>query len=212
MPPLAVNPPPFRFGIVVLAAGASSRMGQAKQLLAVGAEPLLVHAVEAALGSAAWPVVVVLGANAEQIRPALARLPVIIAENPAWSEGLASSIRAGIEMLQQFSRALDGVVIALCDQPAFSPAVIEKLVEAQRITGRSVVAARYAGRQGAPALFLAEHFSTLAALTGEEGARALLNRDAEQVAAVELPELAFDLDTPADYAAWLASDRTGPAK
>lgn len=198
----SVPPKPFRFGIAILAAGASTRMGTPKQLLEVGGQPLLVRAVEAALASEAWPVVVVLGANAEKIRPVLAKLPVLIAENPAWAEGMAASLRAGVTMLRQFSRALDAAVIALCDQPAFSAEVIARLVATQRATGRSVVAARYATRNGAPALFTRELFPTLTALTGEEGARALLNGGAEQVAAVELPELALDLDTPADVAAF----------
>lgn len=192
---------PFRFGVVILAAGASTRMGQPKQLLALDGKVLLVRAVEAALASAAWPVVVVLGAQAETIAPRLARLPVLIVENAAWSEGMASSLRAGIQALRQFSRSLDAAVIALCDQPAFSADTIAQLVATQRASGRSIVAARYAGRQGAPALFLREHFPTLAALTGEEGARTLLNGDPARVAAVDLPALALDLDTPADFAA-----------
>jgi len=193
---------PIRFGAVILAAGASTRMGTPKQLLLVDGQPLLLRAVEAALASPAWPVVVVLGAQAEAIRPLLARHPVLIAENPAWAEGMAASIRAGVTTLRQFSRALDAAVIALCDQPRFSSEVIAHLVAAQRATGRSIVAAHYAGRNGAPALFLREHFPTLGSLTGEEGARALLNGDPARVATVDLPQLALDLDTPADYAAF----------
>jgi molybdenum cofactor cytidylyltransferase len=191
----------FRFGAVILAAGESARMGTPKQLLSLDGQPLLVRAIDAALASAAWPVVVVLGAHEEKIRPVLARLPVLVADNPAWPEGMASSIRVGVTTLQQFSRALDAAFVALCDQPAFSAATIAQLVAAQRSTGRSIVAARYAGRQGAPALFLREHFETLMHLTGEEGARALLNDSPARVAAVDLPALALDLDTPADYAA-----------
>lgn len=193
--------PGLRFGAVVLAAGESRRMGTPKQLLTVRGQPLIVRAVEAALASQAWPVVVVLGAHAEKIRPVLARLPVLIAENPAWAEGMAASIRAGITTLQQFSRALDAAVIALCDQPEFSAGVIAQLVATQRSTGRSIVAARHGGRNAAPALFLREHFPALAALTGEEGARHLLNENPSLVAPVELPELSLDLDTPEDYAA-----------
>lgn len=194
--------------MVVLAAGASSRMGQAKQLLLLDGQPLIVRTVEAALASSAWPVVVVLGANAERIAPLLARHPVLIAENPAWSEGMASSIRTGIALLQQFSRSLDGAVVALCDQPAFSADVVAQLIAQQRVTGRTIVAARYNDRNAAPALFLREHFPALTALTGEEGARSLLNGSPDLVATVDLPALAIDLDTPADYA---AARQTTPA-
>jgi CTP:molybdopterin cytidylyltransferase MocA len=187
--------------VVILAAGASTRMGAPKQLLPLDGRPLVVRAVDAALASTAWPVVVVLGAHAEAIRPALARQPVLIADNPAWAEGMAASIRAGVATLRQFSRGLDAALVALCDQPAFSAATIATLLAAQRTTGRSIVAARYGGRHGAPALFLRRHFDALGALTGEAGARALLNGDPAHVAGVDLPELAHDLDTPADVAA-----------
>jgi molybdenum cofactor cytidylyltransferase len=197
--------PPFRFGAIVLAAGASTRMGTPKQMLPLHGQPLVKHATETALQSAAWPVIVVLGANTEIIRPTLARLPVLIAENPAWAEGMAASIRAGMTVLQQFSRSLDAVVIALCDQPAFTPEVIEQLVSAQRRDRRSIVAARYNNRNGAPALFLREHFAALAALTGEEGARHLLNGNPPGVTSVDLPQLSLDLDTPEDYRAFLKS-------
>jgi molybdenum cofactor cytidylyltransferase len=193
--------PVFRVGAVILAAGASTRMGTPKQLLELDDKPLLVRVVEAALSAPVWPVVVVLGANAERIRPFLARFPVLVTENSAWQEGMAASIRAGVTTLQQFSRHLDAALIALCDQPAFSAATISQLIETQRATGRGIVAARYAGRNGAPALFLRQYFPELTALTGEEGARALLNGDAGRVAPVELPELAVDLDTVADVAA-----------
>lgn len=191
---------PFRCGIVILAAGASTRLGTPKQLLELAGKPLLVRTVEAALASSAWPVVVVLGAHAHAIRPVLAPFPVLVTENATWAEGMAASLRAGITTLQQFSRHLDAAIVALCDQPAFSAGTIAALLDAQRSTGRSIVAARYSGRHGAPALFLARHFAELARLTGEEGARALLNGDPAEVAGVEMPELALDLDTPADVA------------
>lgn len=191
----------LKYGAIILAAGASTRMGQPKQLLPFSGRPLVVLAAEAALAGGAWPVVVVLGAHAEKIRPALARLPVLVTENSAWPEGMASSIRAGITTLGQFSRTLDAALIALCDQPAFSTAVIAQLIAAQRTTGRGIVAARYNGRHGAPALLLRKHFPALAALTGETGARDLLNGSPDLVAAIDLPALAHDIDTPADYAA-----------
>ena len=198
MPPGADSSSSPRCGLVILAAGASRRMGSPKQLIEIDGRPLLVRAIEAALAAPVWPVVVVLGANAVAIRPVIGHLPVLVIENPAWSEGMASSIREGVATLRQFSRTLDAAVLALCDQPGFSAATVESLLAAHRATGRGIVAARYTGRLGAPALFAREHFAALTALTGEEGARDLLNADPARVAAVELPELARDLDTPAD--------------
>ena len=198
MPPGADSSSSPRCGLVILAAGASRRMGSPKQLIEIDGRPLLVRAIESALAAPVWPVVVVLGANAVAIRPVIGHLPVLVIENPAWSEGMASSIREGVATLRQFSRTLDAAVLALCDQPGFSAATVESLLAAHRATGRGIVAARYSGRLGAPALFAREHFAALTALTGEEGARDLLNADPARVAAVELPELARDLDTPAD--------------
>jgi molybdenum cofactor cytidylyltransferase len=194
---------PWRLGAMILAAGASRRMGRPKALLEIGGRALVVRAAEAALAAPVWPVVVVLGAEAGKIRPVLARLPVLIVENPAWAEGMASSLRTGLATLRQFSRHLDGALVALCDQPAFSAGTIAQLAAARAETGRSIAAARYGGRCGAPALFGREHFAALAALTGDEGARLLLNGDPARVAAVDLPELAADLDTFEDYERFL---------
>ncbi len=192
-----------RCGLVILAAGGSTRLGQPKQLLPVGGVPLLERAVLAGLAAPVWPIVVVLGAHAERIRPTLARHPVLIAENPAWAEGMASSLRAGLGVLQAFSPRIDGALLALCDQPHFSATTIDALLAAHAQTRRSIVAARYGGRLGAPALFLREHFAALSALTGDEGARKLITRvPPESVAAVDLPELALDLDTPEDVASF----------
>ena len=193
--------PHLRFGVVILAAGGSSRMGTPKQLLPINGRGLVVRAADAALAAGATPVVVVIGASADRIRPSLQDLPVLIAENPDWPEGMASSIRAGMAALDPFTPRLDAVMIALCDQPAFSSQVIRQIVTAQSASSRSIVAARYAGRNGAPALFLRAHFAELAALTGDHGARALLGADPARVDSVDLPQLGIDVDTPADYAA-----------
>jgi molybdenum cofactor cytidylyltransferase len=192
-----------QYGAVILAAGASRRMGTPKALLPIGGQPMVVRVVEAALAAPVWPIVVVVGAHAERVRPVLARLPVLVVENDAWTEGMASSLRTGLAILRQFSRTLDGALFALCDQPAFSARTILRLIEARAATGCSIAASRYSARRGAPALFGREHFAALAALTGEDGARLLLNGDPRQVAEVDLPELAVDLDTPEDYERWL---------
>jgi molybdenum cofactor cytidylyltransferase len=197
-----VIPPavPPHTGLVILAAGASRRLGQPKQLLAVSGVPLLSRAIEAALAvPAVWPVVVVLGAHAELIRPLAARRPVLVADNPAWAEGMASSLRVGLDTLLTFAPRLEAAIFALCDQPAFSSAVIERLLAERAATGASVVAARYAGHLGAPALITKRHFPVLTQLVGDEGARQLFARlPPEDLAGVDCPELAFDLDTPAD--------------
>lgn len=184
---------------IVLAAGASTRMGQPKQLLPVDGRTLLARTVEVCLAAELWPVVVVLGAHREQVRPTLARYPVICTDNPAWAEGMASSLRAGLIALDQFSREVPGAVITLCDQPALSAAALRRLAAASDATGCGIAAARYAGHCGAPARFARRYFAELARLSGDQGARVLLHQRAAEVAAVDLPELAVDLDTPQDW-------------
>ncbi len=192
----------FRFGAVILAAGASVRLGRPKQLLEIDGQPLVARAAGAALTAGASPVVVVLGANAEQIRPVLNGLKVVVALNPAWSEGMASSMRTGLQALGAVDPSIDAVLLTVCDQPAFSADVIQRLLGALQTSGRGIAAARYAGRNGVPALFRREHFFALVTLKGDQGARALLNGHPAGVAPVDLPELALDLDTPDDVARW----------
>jgi molybdenum cofactor cytidylyltransferase len=198
-----------RFGVILLAAGASTRMGEPKQLLSFQGQPLVVRAACAALESAAWPVIVVLGAHAEKVRPLLAPLPVLLVDNAAWAEGMASSLRAGLTALMRFSLSLDGALIGLCDQPYFSPSVIAQL-RAAWCAPDGIAAARYAERTAVPALFSRCYFPELLALTGAEGARRVLVQHAACVTAVDLPELAFDIDTPADYQQLLAGRAAPP--
>jgi molybdenum cofactor cytidylyltransferase len=195
--------PSFHFGAVILAAGASTRMGAPKQLLRVDGRTLLRRTVDAVLASPAWPVVVVLGAHLDSIRPEVARLPVLIVENGAWEEGLASSIRAGARVLESFSLSLDAALLVLCDQPNLSPDAITRLAAVPVDSGKTIVAARYGDHSGPPALFARRHFQELMELRGPGGARPMLARHADLVAMIDLPELAADLDTPADYRTFL---------
>lgn len=198
-PAPSMNDREFSFGCVLLAAGASLRMGQPKQLLPIAGRPLIARAATAALASPAQLVIVVLGANEDKVRPALAGLPVTIAINPEWREGMAASIRAGLDMIEKICPALDAVLLAPVDQPAFSSTAIARLAVAFASSSNRIAAARYGGRFGTPAIFGRVHFEALKALRGDEGARALLRIHSETVAAIDLPELAVDIDTPADY-------------
>ena len=189
-------------GCLILAAGGSRRLGQAKQLVTFQNHTLLERTVAAALAvPALWPVVVVIGAEASRIRPALARHPVLIAENPAWTEGIASSLRCGLDLLEQFNPAISATLVTLCDQPHISAEVFEQLVATHEQTGATLVAARYDHHPGAPALFDRSYFKALASLTGDEGARILFKSlPAEAIRTVDLPELSLDIDTPEDLA------------
>jgi CTP:molybdopterin cytidylyltransferase MocA len=216
------NSPAYpRLGAVILAAGASTRLGQPKQLLVFQGRPLVERAALAALEAGASPVVVVLGAHAEKIRPALvdAHPPLVIVENPAWVEGMGATIRVGLAALETAAAhaltelnaiarppTLDAALFALCDQPHFSANAIRRLCAAfspasARGGGKiSLAATRQPdGRGGAPAIFAREHFAELRSLRGTEGARHVIATHTAATALVDLPELALDIDTPADW-------------
>ncbi len=192
----------FSCGLVLLAAGASRRMGRPKQLLPVAGQPLLRHVVEQTLAAPVSRVIVVLGAYAETIAPVLADLPVQIALNEDWASGMGSSVRKGLQQLMVGTPAATAVIIALADQPDCPADHFRRLVETQRTTGHSIIASTAGGVTGPPALFTAEWFPRLLTLRGDAGARMLLQ---EQQGALGLVPLAgaSDLDTPADYELFL---------
>jgi len=127
---------------------------------------------------------------------------VQIVVNARWTEGMGSSLRVGVKTLMTFAPAAKAVVIALADQPDLPAAHITTLIKTQRATGRSIVASECDGIRGPPVLFTASHFPALLALQGDAGARSLLKSHAHEVAVVPL-SVARDLDTPADYAAYV---------
>ena len=186
-------------GIVILAAGASKRMGMPKQLLPYRGRTLVRHAVETTLGSTCRPVVVVLGANAEEIQPEVEGLSVQIVKNPHWAEGLGSSIRAGMEALMPAKDPPEAVVLALCDQPLVGSEDIQALVDAYRSTQRPIIASEYAGTLGVPALFAQPVLPELLHLAGDAGAKQVIQRHLATVWKIPCPHAAVDLDTLEDY-------------
>jgi CTP:molybdopterin cytidylyltransferase MocA len=179
---------------VILAAGASSRLGQPKQLVEIGGETLLERVVRAAEDAGCWPVVVVLGAQARAVleRRSLGSVAVLV--NPWWQEGMASSLRLGVAAVSSWN----GVVLMTCDQPTVTAEHIQALT-----ASGDVSASAYAGRRGVPAYFPAASFTALLQLTGDSGARDLL----KQARTVDLPGGELDIDTPVDLIR--ARDRMG---
>jgi molybdenum cofactor cytidylyltransferase len=184
-------------GVVILAAGDSSRLGTPKQLVALGDDTLLGRAARTALASRADRVVIVLGAHADACRQALTGLPVDLVVNAEWAEGQASSLRAGITGLQAMAPA--AAIIMLCDQPWTSPALIDALIDRYRATGSPVISSRYAsGALGPPALFDRSVFDDLLALTGDAGAKRIIAANLAE--AISFPDGDVDIDTEADLA------------
>ena len=180
---------------IVLAAGASTRFGSPKQLVRVAGRPLLHSALARAADVAGSAVSVVLGAHAAELTPLLTHSQALIVINRDWREGIASSIRAGVSRLPPSCNA---VLLMLADQAAVTAEDLKRLVSAWRRQPDYIVAARYGMTTGVPAVFPRSVFADLAALRGDTGARALLQRNPDRVVRVPMASAAIDIDTTED--------------
>ena len=170
---------------IVLAAGASRRLGRPKQTVLLGGEMLVERAVRVAMEAGLSPVIVVVREGAE-FAERLRERECVIAVNAEPEEGMAASIRCGVAA----AAGAAGAVVMACDQPGLRAEHLQALVaEPERVTG-----SRYADRTGVPAYFPAKEFPSLLGLRGDAGARERLREAAFVVA----EELALDVDTEAD--------------
>lgn len=188
---------------LVLAAGGGTRFGRPKALVRLHGELLVERTCGILTAGGCDPVVVVLGADAATVW-ASAALPSTV-ENPAWREGLGSSLRAGLAALDP---AVQAVVVALVDQPFIGPAAVRRLIAAWR-DGAVAAVATYAGQPRNPVLLARDVFAEVAATArGDVGARAWLRAHPEQVAAVPCDDTGspYDIDTPADLDAAQETD------
>ena len=190
-------------GIIVLAAGSSSRMGRSKQLLEIEGQPLLCRCVTHALETKPQHIVVVLGANEKPHRDAIEKLQVEIVSNFYWKTGMGGSIKTGLNYLIQSGAQLDAVILIVCDQPALTSEHLRKLVKKFSEKKKAIIASRYAGSAGVPVLFGRSFFSNLLLLGDEHGAKKIIQQFPDQVATVDFPEGHLDLDTEEDYQNYL---------
>jgi xanthine/CO dehydrogenase XdhC/CoxF family maturation factor/CTP:molybdopterin cytidylyltransferase MocA len=192
-------------GAIILAAGASRRLGEPKQLLQIEGQTLLRRTVDAALASRCEHVAVVIGAAPEQMREELAGLPVQIVENLEWQDGLSTSVRAGLAALEG---TVDALLFIPCDQPALDGETLDALIAAHEKNGKPIVVSSYGEAWGAPMLVARKYWHELKSLEGDRGAQPIAYRHTGEVETVAFPEGACDIDTRADYEALLKAAQT----
>ncbi|MGX5728999.1 nucleotidyltransferase family protein [Pseudoxanthomonas beigongshangi] len=184
----------FAHDAVVLAAGGSRRLGQAKQLLTRDDETLVHRCVRLAAATGPQRLLLITGSHADAVAAAVADLPVDIHRNADWEEGLASSLRLAAGVLVDAARPC---LLLICDQPALEAVHLQRLREG--FVARGCAATRHGDACGVPALVPADVLARAPGLTGDHGLRGLLAaRGPERVALLDAPELGRDLDTPAD--------------
>lgn len=179
---------------VILAAGASMRLGRPKQLVSLpNGQTLLQHAIASALAAGVEEAIVVLGANAERIRPTLETTPATVVINDAWVTGPGSSLHRGIRAAAGATR----VLVMTCDQPMIDFDHLRRLIAAAETSPDGASGAAYDGAIGVPACFDRRHFGSLLALDPSAGAARFL-RSLPEAGQVPMPEAAFDVDRAAD--------------
>jgi molybdenum cofactor cytidylyltransferase len=196
-----------RIVAVILAAGLSARMGQNKLVADIGGKALVRHVAEAALASAARPVVVVTGNDATAVEHALTGLTTTFARNPDYQKGLSASLIAGIDAVPD---DCDGAVILLGDMPGVTAHTIDRLIAAfDPEEDRAICVATRYGKRGNPVLWSREFFPDIRKLEGDVGAKSLIGENVDLVCEVEMGDDGplVDIDTPDALAAYRAKSR-----
>lgn len=198
----------MNYGAIILAAGGSTRMGQSKQMLDIRGQKLLPKTIGTVLQSHIDPVVVVLGASSGEHVKIIKDFPVELVQNQEWAKGMGNSLKAGLLHLIASHLALDAVIILVCDQPLLESQNIQNLISAFEESRKPVIASRYSGMPGVPALFDKSYFDKLLTLPDDQGAKKIILQNRTDVLEVDFPEGEIDLDTPEDYDTFIkTSDR-----
>ncbi|MFA0965034.1 NTP transferase domain-containing protein [Roseivirga sp. BDSF3-8] len=182
-------------GVVVLAAGASTRLGSPKQLVSFKGKPLLQHTLDIGSSINFGRKVLVLGAHAGEISHAMDMNGYEVVMNSRWQEGMGSSLRRGVEVMGD-SPAIHHLLVLLSDQPQVSVELLRSLLKEHAANDEDITASGYRGKTGVPAIFSRAHFPELKRLTGDQGAKQLMSR--YPVVRVAFPEGHVDVDTRED--------------
>src|SRR5664279_179746 len=184
-------------GIIILAAGSSTRMGEPKQLMMYKDKTFLQHIIDEAKNALLEPVICVTGYQSELITKSISGMEVSTVYNGHWPEGMGSGVSTGNRQLSLFD--VDSVILAVSDQPHVSSDLFRKILDLKDQSEKGIVACSYAGTLGTPVLFKKDYFDHLKSLNGNQGAKNIVKKNLHDVCAVEFEKGSIDIDTKQDY-------------
>jgi len=191
---------PSKIAVVILAAGASKRMGQPKQLLKWGNETLITHTIKTALKLNSDAIYVVLGSNFQIIKKTIHHLPITILNNNNWEYGLGTSIACASKYIQEQKPIIDAVLFILADQPFITCNYLNELISCFSPHKKQIIASFYQNRKfGVPAIFDTFYLNQLSKLNDDFGARHILKENESFVKSLKPPVKNVDLDFKEDY-------------
>ena len=195
------------YGLIILAAGGSLRLGTPKQLLQYKSQSLLKKIVRIAVEVEPNNSLVVIGAQKESMQKELAQTGIAIAVNNNWQQGMSSSIKIGLTQLLKSNAALGGCIFSVCDQPFITAGLLQNLIKKHQQSSKGIIAAAYAGIFGTPVLLDKKYFEDLMHLQNDEGAKKILHKYNHDLATIPFEGGEVDIDTKEDYKKLIDVDR-----
>jgi len=189
----------MKWGVLILAAGQASRMGQAKMLLPYKGTTILAHLIEEILSTEPTIAQLVTGHYHDLIQEQISTEKVAIIRNLNYLLGMSSSIQVGLTALLKACPDLDFMVILVSDQPFLNRSILLSLINKHQQTKKGIIASTYNGVQGTPVLLSSAYFNHLYNLTGDKGARVILQQFPSDIETIEFESGELDIDTMDDY-------------
>jgi molybdenum cofactor cytidylyltransferase len=189
----------MRTSLLLLAAGASSRLGLPKMFLYYKGKTLLHHITDEAMVAMQTPLFIVTGEHTNAIKGILQGSQALVLHNDHWQEGMGGSIRTGVQGILDAGYEPEAVLITVCDQPFITAALLSAMIATKANTDKGIVACAYDETIGTPVLFDKKYYPALLELSGQHGAKKILQQFPDDVETVPFPLGSVDIDTPEDY-------------
>ena len=188
----------LNMGVILLAAGSSSRLGEPKQLVEFKGKTLLQNTMDCLSPFLFDCRILILGAQKEKIQKEIKTSGFEVLTNTSWKEGMSTSLKMGIDYIQKKYPQIENILIFLCDQPFVSKDLIQSLIDKHKNNNSGITASLYGDTLGVPVVFGSSFIPELLELSGDQGARKIINKYKEEVEFVEFEKGEFDVDSPED--------------